>query len=85
MKVAKHLLRNVIFVSLLRKNYYSNLDIKDITDNKNFWKSVKPLFFDKTKSTFSVTLKDNNKIVESQITLATFLTIDFKNFIFAPN
>ena len=35
-------------VSLLRKskrNYYSNLDAKDITDIKKFWKTVKPLFF----------------------------------------
>ena len=35
-------------VSLLRKskrNYYSNLNVKDITDNKKFWKTIKPLFF----------------------------------------
>ena len=56
-------------VSLLRKskmNYYSNLDAKDITDIKKFWKTVKPRFFDKTKSAVSITLKDNNKIVERQ-------------------
>ena len=35
-------------VSLLRKskrNYYSNLNVKDITDNKKFWKTIKPLFY----------------------------------------
>ena len=34
-------------VSLLRKsklNYYGNLNEKDITDNKKFWKTVKPFF-----------------------------------------
>ena len=57
-------------VSRLRKskrNYYNNLNVKqDITDNKTFWKTIKPLFSDKAKSAVSITLKDNNKIVESQ-------------------
>ena len=37
------------FVSLLRKakmQYYSNLDEKHATDNKEFWKSVKPFLWD---------------------------------------
>ena len=40
--------------------------MKDITDNKKFWKTIKSLFSDKTKSAVSITLKENNKIVESQ-------------------
>ena len=35
-------------VSLLRKvknEYYSNLNKKDVTDNKMVWKIVKPIFF----------------------------------------
>ena len=35
------LLRNV------KKSHYSNLDIKDVNDNKKFWKIVKPLFSQK--------------------------------------
>ena len=69
MKVGKHLLSNVIIVSLLRKmksNDYSNLHVKDITDNKKFWKTMKPLFSSKTKSAVSTTLTDNGKIVENQ-------------------
>ena len=37
-------------VSLIRKEkkaYYSNLNIRDITDNKTFWRKVKPLFSEK--------------------------------------
>ena len=37
-------------VNLLRKEkrkYYKNLDLKVITDNKNLWKTMKPLFSDK--------------------------------------
>ena len=37
-------------VSLIRKEkkaYYSNLNIPDVTDNKTFWRKVKPLFSEK--------------------------------------
>ena len=37
-------------VSLLRKSkreYYSNLDVKNITDNKTIWKTVKSLLSEK--------------------------------------
>ena len=40
-------------VSLLRKtkkDYYANLSVKDIVDNKQFGRTVKHLFSDKTKS-----------------------------------
>ena len=54
-------------VSLLRKSE-RNINEKDITGNKKFWKTIKvfkPFFSDKAKSVFSITLKDKNKIVKS--------------------
>ena len=45
--------------SLLRKtkkDYYANLNEKDIADNKKFWQTVKPLFSDKVKSKEKITL-----------------------------
>ena len=47
-------------VSLLRKtkiNYYANLDEKDITDNKKFWKTVKLLLSDKSIVTKFISVK----------------------------
>ena len=41
-------------------------NVKDITDNNKFWKTIKPHFPDKTRSAFSITLKENKKIVENQ-------------------
>ena len=32
------------------KNYYANLNEKNLTDNKQFWRTVKPLLSDKIKS-----------------------------------
>ena len=40
-------------VSLIRrekKNFFNNISTRDITDNKTFWKTVKPLFTDKIKT-----------------------------------
>ena len=44
-------------VSLIRwekKNFFNN--ISDITDNKTFWKTVKPLFIDKIQTKSIITL-----------------------------
>ena len=71
-------------VSLLRKskrNYYSNLNVKDITDNQKFWKTIKPLFLDKAKLAVSITLKDNNKIVESQNEVANIFNDSFSKIV----
>ena len=41
------------YVSLFTKSeklYYSNLDEKKVTDNKTFWKTIKPFLSDKTVS-----------------------------------
>ena len=46
-------------VSLLRKtkkDYFNNLNIKNITDSKAFWKTIKPYFSDKGLKTSSLIL-----------------------------
>ena len=68
-----------------KRNYYSNLNVKDITDNKKIWKTIKPLFSNKTKSAVSITLKDNNKIVDSQNEVAKSLTITFQKLYLRSN
>ena len=53
-------------VSLLRKvknEYYSNLNEKDVTDNKMFWKIVKPFFSDKVTSSENITLIEEDGIM----------------------
>ena len=52
-------------VSLLRKNkinYYANLKVKDIVDNKQFWRTVKLLFSDKIKPNKKITLAEDEKV-----------------------
>ena len=38
------------------KNFFSNINTSDITDNKIFWKTVKPYFTDKIKTKSKITL-----------------------------
>ena len=53
-------------VSLLRKTkkkHYANLNHKDIADNKQFCRRVKPLLSDKSKSNKKIKLVEDNKII----------------------
>ena len=46
-------------VSLIRqekKNFFNNISTRNITENKTFWKTVKPLFTDKIKTKSRITL-----------------------------
>ena len=50
-------------VSLLRKSkkdYFSKLNEKQITDNKRFWKTVKPLLLNKVQSSERINLTEKN-------------------------
>ena len=71
-------------VSLLRKtkkNYYSNLNEKKITDNKTFWKTVKPFLSDKTPSDEKITLIEKDKINKTDTKTANVLNTFFSTII----
>ena len=46
-----------------KKQYYGSLNVNHITDNKNFWKVVKPNFSNKILGTNRVILRDGGKII----------------------
>ena len=53
-------------VSLMRqskKQYFGSLNVNHITDNKNFWRVVKPNFSNKILGTIRVILRDGGKII----------------------
>ena len=60
-----------------KKSHYSNLDIKDVNDNKKFWKIVQPLFLEKVTTNENITLVDNNNIISSDIEIAEKLNTFF--------
>ena len=59
----------------IKKNYFSNLDINKVIDNKKFWDTIKPCFSEKNTSTKRITLIENDNIITEEGTLAeTFNT-----------
>ena len=73
-------------VSLLRKtkrNYYENLNLNDISDNKKFWTTVKALFCNKIKSVENITLDENGKLVRNEHEVANIFNDLFVNIV--PN
>ena len=44
-------------------NYNGNLDEKDITDNKKFWKIVKPLLSNKSINSDKIHLNENGELI----------------------
>ena len=63
-------------VNLLRrtkKKYFVNINISSITDDKKFWKTVKPLFSDKIshKETINLAVNDTN-LSDDQVVADTF-------------
>ena len=56
---------NAICVALVRRakqQYFSNLDLNLIADNKKFWKTVKPFFSDKISHKDIINLTEDGKI-----------------------
>ena len=73
-----------VYTSILKKtksDYFNNIDIKNITDNKRFGTSVKPLFTDKSKTCNSIILNENDKIIKDGKKIANIFNKYFLNII----
>ena len=53
-----------------KRNYYNNLDISLVTDNKKFWKTVKPFFSDKLQSKNKIVLIEDETIISNDVEVA---------------
>ena len=59
-------------VKLLRRtksDYYRNLDHEDLTDDRKFWKTVKPVFSNEIKTNSAVTLIEDGKMITEGLTI----------------
>ena len=67
-------------VSLLKKTkkeYFGNLNEKNVCDNKTFWKTVKFFLLDKIVSKEQITLVENNEIISEDSAVAQTLNSFF--------
>ena len=62
-----------------RKRYYANLDVRNITDNKKFWQTMKPFFSDKGLGKNTITLVEGNDIIAEDVEVANTLNSFFEN------
>ena len=63
------------FFFFFLKDYFANLNVKDIVENKQFWRTVKPLFFDNTKSNEKITLVENETVTTQDEQIADLLNL----------
>ena len=62
-----------------RKQYFANLSLKNVTDNKKFWQTVKPFFSEKGSLSQRINIIKDNSIVSEDTEVAEILNDFFKN------
>ena len=62
-----------------RKKYFKNLNLKDITDNKKFWKTIKPLLSNKGSQRNKITIVKEGKVISEDKNVSESLNDFFKN------
>ena len=68
-----------------KRSYYNNLNIRLITDNKKFWKTVKPLFSEKYFSTNKIMLLEGDEIISDDVQVAKKFNTYFTNVVHKLN
>ena len=61
--------------------FYNKLNTRHITDNKKFWKTVKPLFSEKYSSRNKITLLEGNNIISKDEEVAETMNTFFPNVV----
>ena len=70
--------------SMVRKKkriYFSNLNTRDLTDNRSFWKTVKPLFSDKSSGDGKLVLIEGDDILSEDTKVANALNEYFNKVV----
>ena len=68
--------------NLLRKTkteYFQKLNVKGLSDNRKFWKTIKPFFSNKGLIFNKLMLKENNRLITEEKKLATLMNTFFVN------
>ena len=64
-----------------KKDYFEALDIKSVTYNKMLWKTVAPLFSNKSKASNKNTLSENEKLIVNEQKCAEFFNNYFNSIV----
>ena len=69
----------LIFFVKLKQNTLKNLNLKDLSDNRNFWKTIKPYFSNKGLNSNKLLLKEKGNLVSDEKELAAIMNNFFVN------
>ena len=64
-----------------KKDFYNNLNVKKVTDNKHFWKTIKPNFTDKILKDEKIVLVEDDKVITAETDLAKIFKDHFENIV----
>ena len=64
-----------------KTDYFNNIDVKNITDNKRFWNAVKPFFKGKSKTCNNIILNENDEAIKDGKEIANKFNKYFENII----
>ena len=62
-----------------KTHHFDNLCVKDITENKHFWKTIKPFFTDKTKNNTNIILTENYQTIREHEKICKIFYTYFTN------
>ena len=68
-----------------RKKYYTNLDLKKITDSNKFWKTTKSFFSDMGENENNIALIEGEQIFQEDYEVAKILGESFNNAVQSLN
>ena len=58
---------------------FNNFNVKNVTENKCFWKTIKPFFTDKTKNGNNIILTENYQTLKEDEKISKIFNIYFTN------
>ena len=64
-----------------KKDFSNNLNVKKVTDNKHFWKTIKPNFTDKILKDEQIILVEGDKVITAETNLAIIFKDHFENIV----
>ena len=64
-----------------KRSYFDNIDTKNVTDNRKFWKTIKPIFSKKNVTNESIILVSNNEIISKGLNIVELFNKFFANIV----
>ena len=69
------------YLRKIKREYFSNLNEKNVCDNKKFWRVVKPVLSNKIISNEKITIDEGDKMIKSDKETAKVLNEFFFNIV----